>query len=224
VSDSRAPRRQVVSAAQAMRAGGLVCSTLGNVSARWADGMLITPTRRHPDDLPPEDLVELAPEEGVAQSGAQQASLEWRVHAAIYRDRPDVGAIVHTHSPHATARGFVAAPLVVETEEHRYFGLIGSRSLGRRRRAASSSRVPPFEPLARARPRSSPAMLKSRPDQRLTSSSSRRRQAQGVRPPVELGVEIGGVGVGDERRGRVHRAHADAQATELRDLVGIVRK
>jgi L-fuculose-phosphate aldolase len=106
-----------------MLARGLVVSTAGNVSVRCAGGLLITPTRRHPDDLAPADLIPVALDRRGAHRCVGDPSLEWRLHAAIYRARPDVGAVVHTHSPHATARSFDRAPLLVETEERTYFDL-----------------------------------------------------------------------------------------------------
>jgi len=112
-------RQEIVAAARAALARGLVTSTVGNVSARCETGMLITPTRRHPEDLAPDDIVELS----LDGLGAGEPSLEWRLHAAVYRARPDVGAIVHTHSPHAVARSFDPSSLVVETEERVYLGL-----------------------------------------------------------------------------------------------------
>jgi L-fuculose-phosphate aldolase len=58
-----------------------------------------------PDDLVALDL------DGAAPAGPRAPSSEWRVHAAIYRARPDVRAIVHTHSPEATAWAHRAEPL-----------------------------------------------------------------------------------------------------------------
>jgi L-fuculose-phosphate aldolase len=74
----------------------------GNVSVRTADGCLITPAGTAYRDLQPADLVALTPDEAPS-ADARRPSSEWRMHAAIYRARPDVQAIVHTHSPHATA-------------------------------------------------------------------------------------------------------------------------
>jgi L-fuculose-phosphate aldolase len=122
MTDRRRLRQDVIAAARAMLARGLVVSTAGNVSARSGDGLLITPTRRYPDDLVASDLVELDTC-GVLRGATGQPSLEWPLHAAIYLARPDVHAIVHTHSPHATARSFDPEPLLVEREERGYFAI-----------------------------------------------------------------------------------------------------
>ena len=50
----------------------------------------------------PEDLIQLALD-GTVLSGARKPSSEWPFHVEIYRARPDAQAIVHTHSPRATA-------------------------------------------------------------------------------------------------------------------------
>ena len=111
-------RQQVVDTFRRMRTLGLVVHTAGNVSMRSPDGMLITPTRVHPDDLRPEQVVALP-----LCGGTGSPSLEWRLHAAVYCARPDVCAIAHTHSPYAVARSFDPAPLLVATEERDYLAL-----------------------------------------------------------------------------------------------------
>lgn len=110
---------QVIEAARASVERGLVASTVGNVSVRDGHGMLITPTRRHPKDLREDDLVAVR----LTGPADAAASTEWRLHATIYRARPDIAAIVHTHSPHAVARSFNPRPLVIETEERTYLDL-----------------------------------------------------------------------------------------------------
>lgn len=76
---------------------GLVVGTQGNVSARDGDRILITPTAVPYHAMTPEDVLVLGVE------GERPPSSEWRLHAAIYEARPDANAIVHTHSPKATA-------------------------------------------------------------------------------------------------------------------------
>ena len=87
----------------------LYSGTSGNVSCRTARGFLITPTGVACDELKPADLVEVAPDGRVR--GKLLPSSEWRLHRDIYAGRPDVGAIVHTHSPFATALSCLRRPL-----------------------------------------------------------------------------------------------------------------
>lgn len=96
-------RREIVEVSQALGLAGLMPNKSGNVSVRSAGGFLITPSGVPYDGLTPAQMVELplpAREEPVS---GPRASSEWRLHAAVYGDRPDVAAIVHTHSPRATA-------------------------------------------------------------------------------------------------------------------------
>jgi L-fuculose-phosphate aldolase len=55
--------------------------------------------------------------EGAVVEGEREPSSERRVHLAIYAARPDAGALVHTHSTHATAWSFLGEPLDTATEE-----------------------------------------------------------------------------------------------------------
>jgi L-fuculose-phosphate aldolase len=98
---------------------GLVLGTLGNVSTRRFDGLLITPTRTHYEDLEPSDLP-LVGFDGEIRSGVLEPSRELPLHLAIYRARPDVQAIVHTHSVWATAWSFLALPLEPRLEDLDY--------------------------------------------------------------------------------------------------------
>jgi len=66
------------------------------------DGVLITPTGLGYETLRPDDLVFLRLADG-APTGRRAASSEWRFHLDILRARPQFAAIVHTHSPSATA-------------------------------------------------------------------------------------------------------------------------
>lgn len=95
-------REEVVAVAQAIDKAGFCPSKSGNVSARFGDGFLITPSGLPYARTTPEDLIYLALD-GVVLSGSRKPSSEWPFHVAIYKARPDAQAIVHTHSPRATA-------------------------------------------------------------------------------------------------------------------------
>ncbi len=94
-------RRQIVSTCRRMNGLGINQGTSGNVSARVRGGLLITPSGVPYEAMTPEGIVALAPDGAVRGSG--RPSSEWRFHVDILAARPDAGAIVHTHSVHATA-------------------------------------------------------------------------------------------------------------------------
>jgi L-fuculose-phosphate aldolase len=95
-------REKIVRIAQALDRAGLCPSKSGNVSARFRDGLLITPSGLPYAVMRPADIVELDLA-GKPRAGARKPSSEWPFHTAIYKARDDVQAIVHTHSPMATA-------------------------------------------------------------------------------------------------------------------------
>jgi len=96
-------RTGIVTACRRMNALGINQGTSGNISARYGDRMLITPSGVPYDDMSPGDIAAL-PIEGEYGSwdGPLAPSTEWRFHLDITRARPEVGAIVHTHSTYAT--------------------------------------------------------------------------------------------------------------------------
>ena len=98
----QALRGEIVAVAQAIDRAGFCPSKSGNVSARFDGGLLITPSGLPYAQTRPEDLIQLALD-GTVLSGARKPSSEWPFHVEIYRARPDAQAIVHTHSPRATA-------------------------------------------------------------------------------------------------------------------------
>ena len=92
-------RQAIIDTALAMNARGINQGTSGNVSARVEDGFLITPSGMPYEDIRPEDIVEMAWD---ASYVGPRPSSEWRFHRDILRNRPDMAAIVHTHSCFAT--------------------------------------------------------------------------------------------------------------------------
>jgi len=95
-------RGAVVATARELDVAGLMPNKSGNVSCRTRGGFLITPSGVPYRLLEPGQVVQVGAE-GVVQAGGGRPSSEWRMHAALYAGRPDVHAIVHTHSPRATA-------------------------------------------------------------------------------------------------------------------------
>jgi L-fuculose-phosphate aldolase len=99
-----------------MAAGGLVLGAAGNVSARADELVAVSPSRLWYDTLRPEDVC-LVEADGTLVEGPQP-SVELPLHLGVLAARPDVGAIVHTHSPYATAVACVLDEIpVVEPEQ-----------------------------------------------------------------------------------------------------------
>lgn len=97
-------RNKVIEKGVEMLSTNLTVGTWGNISCRipGEDHIVITPTGMSYDTLVPEDIVVLDLGGNII-SGTRKPSIEVPLHLAIYNARTDIGAIVHTHSPYATA-------------------------------------------------------------------------------------------------------------------------
>jgi L-fuculose-phosphate aldolase len=95
-----------------MNASGLNQGTSGNISARYRDRMLITPSATPYEAMKPEMIASM-PLQGEygAWDGPLPPSTEWRFHLDIMRARPDVGSVVHTHSTYATVLAIARRPI-----------------------------------------------------------------------------------------------------------------
>ena len=98
---SKRLREAVLATARAINRLGINQGTSGNVSARWRGGLLITPSGMDYDALRPADIVPMRLDG--SWTGKLRPSSEWRFHRDILAARADVGAVIHTHGPHATA-------------------------------------------------------------------------------------------------------------------------
>ena len=102
-------REEVVNTARELARRGLNRGAAGNVSCRAGSEMLITPSGIGHDSLDAGQIVRMGfdrpPREGLRPSS------EWRMHGDIYRTRPEAGAVVHTHSDHATALACRGEPI-----------------------------------------------------------------------------------------------------------------
>jgi ribulose-5-phosphate 4-epimerase/fuculose-1-phosphate aldolase len=104
-------RRGVIKTALAMSRSGLSPGRSGNVSCRWKSGMLITPTGMAYEEIGPHDIVFVDAKGEVPGKKSRKPSSEWRFHLAAYRARPDMNAVVHTHSLNATALACAGKPI-----------------------------------------------------------------------------------------------------------------
>ena len=94
-------RTQLIATARAMQPAGLNRGTAGNVSVRHGEGFYITPTGMAYDALC-EDDIPLMRLDGT-HTGSRKPSSEWRFHRDLYASRPEVGAVLHAHSPFAVS-------------------------------------------------------------------------------------------------------------------------
>ena len=116
-----AEKRAVADAAKRLADLGLVSGSSGNVSVRLPCGdsselLAVTPSGKRYSDLDESDIV-VADFELEPVDGDLAPSSESLLHVAIYRSRPDVGAVIHTHSEYATVlavAGQEAPPVIDE--------------------------------------------------------------------------------------------------------------
>jgi L-fuculose-phosphate aldolase len=99
--DERTLRQELLLAMQSMSERGLNRGTSGNASVRFGNRLLVTPSGVLPQALTAESMV-LIDANGDAPPGAMRPSSEWRMHFGILAKRPDLSAVVHCHSRHAT--------------------------------------------------------------------------------------------------------------------------
>jgi L-fuculose-phosphate aldolase len=110
-ADERATRQALVEYARRLVDTGLVTGTSGNLSVRLGDDLvLVTPSGVDYATLSPEAIVALRPD-GTPAAAGLKPSVDTPIHLAVYRQRPDVRACVHTHSPHAVAFAIVGEPV-----------------------------------------------------------------------------------------------------------------
>jgi L-fuculose-phosphate aldolase len=104
VASERLLREELCELARVLYERGHNAPGDGNLSARLSERYLLcTPTMRHKGRLLPTEVVKVAARDGRVVDSSQKASSEIRMHLAIFAARPDVGAIIHAHSPNTVA-------------------------------------------------------------------------------------------------------------------------
>ena len=101
-------RNQIIEYSLKLNSTNLSPLRSGNISIRTKedekDGYLITPSGKKYETLKPEDIVFMSLNEDAENEGSSnKPSSEWRFHRDIYSNKKEAQAIVHAHSPHATA-------------------------------------------------------------------------------------------------------------------------
>ena len=97
-------RRRVAELGRRMSAEGLSNGTSGNLSVYVPEEgyMVLSPSGMRYEDIHPEDVVVLTLE-GKPVDGERKPSSEWALHAYLYREKPEIRGVVHTHSRFAAS-------------------------------------------------------------------------------------------------------------------------
>lgn len=110
-------REELVEYGQKVLETGLVRGTWGNLSVRMDDRyMLVTPSGMDYNRITAEHIVKVEIET-LKYDGPFKPTSESPLHSAIYRNRPDAGAVIHTHSDYCTAFAVARKPLIISEPE-----------------------------------------------------------------------------------------------------------
>ena len=97
-------RVEIVARCRELNSSGINQGTSGNISARFEDRMLISPSATPYDDMTPEMIASVWLDDNSGTfEGPLKPSTEWRFHQALLRDRDDAQAVVHAHPAYCTA-------------------------------------------------------------------------------------------------------------------------
>ena len=103
----------VVRIAQMMYHSGMTNMFEGNVSVRSGDTILLTPSQQDKNILTPDMIIEMDMDGNVLNPECGlKPSCEYRMHAELYKLRPDIRAVVHNHSAYATAYAMAGKPII----------------------------------------------------------------------------------------------------------------
>ena len=91
---------EIIKTCLKMESSGINQGTSGNLSARYKNGFLITPSSLPYNEMSPEDIVEM---NWNGEYLGKQPSSEWRFHRDILKSRNDINVVLHFHSINATA-------------------------------------------------------------------------------------------------------------------------
>jgi L-fuculose-phosphate aldolase len=104
-------KEQICEIGRRVYAKGFAAANDGNISIRLSDReIMCSPTMVSKGFMRPEDICKVD-YEGTQLAGTRKRSSEILLHLAVYKNRPDVNAVVHCHPPHATAFAVAGVPI-----------------------------------------------------------------------------------------------------------------
>jgi L-fuculose-phosphate aldolase len=103
-------KKKIIRKCLLMEKMGFFVGTWGNMSIRVQEGMIITPSKVQYDLLRIEDFLTVSLD-GAIVGGHRLPSSETELHRALYNKRDDIAAIIHSHSPYATALSCLHKPI-----------------------------------------------------------------------------------------------------------------
>jgi L-fuculose-phosphate aldolase len=110
MDEERRAREEVIKVCRNLADKGLIAATDGNVSCRVAlERLLVTPSGQPKGTLQPVDLL-LVDDRGEVLAGDGRPSSEIRMHLEVYRQCPEIAAVVHAHPPMLTALTLAGLP------------------------------------------------------------------------------------------------------------------
>jgi L-fuculose-phosphate aldolase len=100
---------EIVESCKFLNSSGLCFGASGNISVRYHDSILISPSGRAYSTMSPTDVVEI--DQNGLYADDRKPSSEWRLHTSIYKNFKSAMAVVHTHSPYAVALACQRRPI-----------------------------------------------------------------------------------------------------------------
>ncbi len=108
-------KQAVIDTALKIKEYGLIALAGGNVSMRLPDGdILVTPSGTYYETMKPQDVL-LMDIDGIVKEGDLKPSVDTIALLYIYKNMPEVNAIIHTHQVYATAVGLISDKLPAVT-------------------------------------------------------------------------------------------------------------
>ena len=116
-------KKEIIARFRRLYESGMINMFEGNISLRCGNTVLITPSQMEKDRIWLDHIIEMDLNGKIKNVTGVNPSSEYKMHLEIYRLRPDVNAVVHTHSCYATAYALARKPIAnAMAELYMFFG------------------------------------------------------------------------------------------------------